>query len=71
MRTQISMAAGPPQAGPSAETRATGIVRLRCPRCDLTLGLRVRWLAIEHCPRCVARARTLVELVPTDRPAAE
>ncbi len=35
---------------------------LNCPRCRLSIEVRSRWLAIVHCPRCVARSRTLVEL---------
>ena len=34
-----------------------------CPRCGLSIELRSAWLAVQHCPRCVARARTTVEMV--------
>jgi uncharacterized C2H2 Zn-finger protein len=37
--------------------------RLRCPRCELTLAPQAPWLTVEHCPRCIARARTLVCLI--------
>ena len=30
---------------------------LICPRCGLSIRPRARWLAIEYCPRCMARAR--------------
>jgi hypothetical protein len=39
------------------------VVRLRCPRCGLAMSARSRWIAAEHCPRCVARARKLVVLL--------
>ncbi len=42
---------------------------LNCPRCGLSIALRVRWLAIKHCPRCVARSRTIVELFSSQLPA--
>jgi hypothetical protein len=43
---------------------------LNCPRCGLSLAVRSRWLAITHCPRCVARARTIVELFRSRLPAS-
>lgn len=47
-------------------------VELRCPRCGLALIARSPWIAAEHCPRCVARARKLVVLhtdsADADRP---
>jgi hypothetical protein len=42
---------------------------LNCPRCGLSIAVRSRWLAITHCPRCVARARTVVELFSSRLPA--
>jgi hypothetical protein len=42
---------------------------LYCPRCRLSITPRAHWLAIEHCPRCVARTRTLVTLLPSDASA--
>lgn len=36
---------------------------LSCPRCGLRTTPRTPWLAIKHCPRCLARAGMLVELV--------
>jgi hypothetical protein len=35
---------------------------LSCPRCGLSLALKSQWPAMKHCPRCVARSRTLIEL---------
>jgi hypothetical protein len=39
---------------------------LICPRCGLTIGTRSPWLAMTHCPRCIARAHTAVELFSSD-----
>jgi hypothetical protein len=43
---------------------------LNCPRCGLSIALRWRWLAIAHCPRCVARSRTIVELSSSRPPSS-
>ncbi len=44
---------------------------LNCPQCGLTITPKAEWLAIEHCPRCVARRGMLVMLfassLPVDR----
>jgi DNA-directed RNA polymerase subunit RPC12/RpoP len=40
------------------------IVHLSCSRCGLTIAPRAQWLAVQHCPRCIARSRTLVILRP-------
>ena len=42
---------------------------LNCPRCGLTITPRVAWLSVRHCPRCLARTHTLVELFVTRLPA--
>jgi hypothetical protein len=42
---------------------------LNCPRCGLSIALRSRWLAVKHCPRCVARTHTIVELFSSRLPA--
>ncbi len=42
---------------------------LNCPRCGLTIELRVPSLAIRHCPRCVARSHTVVDLYGSGLPA--
>jgi len=49
------------KTGSRSDVRA-GTPYLNCPRCGLRIEVRSRWLAIRHCPRCVARARTVVEL---------
>jgi hypothetical protein len=41
---------------------------LHCPQCGLVIDARGRVPLVEHCPRCVARSRTLVELVVSGRP---
>ena len=47
------------------------LAHLNCPRCGLTIRPRVGWLAIEHCPRCLARRRVAVPLFASTLPAAE
>jgi hypothetical protein len=37
-------------------------VHLVCPRCWLSILPRVDWLAVEHCPRCMARLRIAVRM---------
>ena len=54
---------------PGASPRATSF--LICPRCGLSIRPRSRWLAIEHCPRCLARARVAVSLFRSPLPPAE
>ena len=44
---------------------------LNCPRCGLSIIPRAAWLQVEHCPRCLARSRTLVELFASPLPTAE
>jgi hypothetical protein len=39
---------------------------LNCPRCGLSIWTRLSWLAMTHCPRCIARAHTAVELFSSD-----
>jgi hypothetical protein len=41
-----------------------------CSRCGLSLTLKSRWPAMKHCPRCVARNRTLVELTSSAAPTS-
>jgi hypothetical protein len=43
--------------------------QLCCPRCGLSIEVRPRRAAIRHCPRCVARARVIVELFGSTLPA--
>jgi hypothetical protein len=49
---------------------AHGECYLNCPRCGLTITPRFPWLAMRHCPRCLARNRTIVELFSSGLPAA-
>ncbi len=44
---------------------------LTCPRCGLSMKPRQRWLAIQHCPRCLARSRIPVRLFSSPLPAHE
>src|SRR3981081_2190723 len=44
---------------------------LICPRCRLSLTPKTKWLAIKHCPRCIARTRTAVRLFPSALTASE
>lgn len=46
-------------------------VYLNCPRCGLTISPKAEWLAIEHCPRCIARHRALVKLFASTLPTDE
>lgn len=49
---------------------ARGPVRyLTCPRCRLSIRPRAPSLHLVHCPRCAARANTLVELFASTLPA--
>jgi hypothetical protein len=36
---------------------------MHCHRCNLTLEVRSSYLTLEHCPRCIARARIATPLV--------
>lgn len=56
------------RTGSRSDTRPTAPY-LNCPRCGLSIEVRSRWLAIRHCPRCVARTRTVVELFSSGLPA--
>jgi hypothetical protein len=44
---------------------------LICPRCGLSIKPRGGWLRVEHCPRCIARARMLVRLFSSALPSGE
>ena len=46
-----------------------GAQYLNCPACGLTIRLRAEWLAIERCPRCLARRRVAVNLFASTLPA--
>lgn len=44
---------------------------LNCPRCGLSIRARARWLAIEYCPRCLARNRVAVRLFSSVLPSGQ
>ena len=44
-------------------SRRSPALLMSCPRCGLTIRPKVHWLAIEHCPRCLAHARVAVRLI--------
>jgi hypothetical protein len=48
---------------------APGAIHLNCPRCRLTLTARTQWLAVRHCPRCIARERLVVAMFMSTLPA--
>jgi hypothetical protein len=43
---------------------------LHCPSCHLGLRQRHPQMTIDYCPRCIARARQLVQLMPAPERAA-
>jgi hypothetical protein len=57
-------------AVPDHGSRTRSRVFLICPSCGLSISPRATWLAIEHCPRCLARARTTVPLLSSPLPAS-
>jgi hypothetical protein len=44
---------------------------LNCPRCGLSIRPKVCWMTVEHCPRCIARARIAVKLLSSTLRAEE
>ena len=42
---------------------------LNCPHCGLTIAPKADWLAVEHCPRCIARRGVLVTMFASSLPA--
>jgi hypothetical protein len=54
---------------PAASARAASF--LNCPRCGLSIRPKPGWLTIEHCPRCIARARIAIELFSSPLPTTE
>lgn len=44
---------------------------LCCPQCRLGVRQRHPEMTIDYCPRCIARARQLVPLLPAARPAVQ
>ncbi|HXO08684.1 MAG TPA: hypothetical protein VN880_11660 [Solirubrobacteraceae bacterium] len=45
------------------------VIYLNCPRCGLTVTPKADWLAVEHCPRCIARRGSVVRLFASTLPA--
>jgi hypothetical protein len=39
---------------------------VNCPRCGLAVQLRASFLALRHCPRCVAQRGIAVEMLTSD-----
>jgi hypothetical protein len=72
-------APGPSVQQPGSDQNAVAVHRLasdtrgelflNCPRCGLTITPRAAWLVVRHCPRCLARSHTAVELFSSRLPA--
>jgi hypothetical protein len=43
---------------------------LNCPRCGVSIRMRSPWFTMTHCPRCIARAGTTVELFSSEMPTS-
>jgi hypothetical protein len=41
---------------------------MNCPSCGLSIRLRASYLAIERCPRCLARRKVAVAMYLSQRP---
>ena len=54
----------------SAASAQRRLLRI-CPRCGLSIRTRAPWLAIEHCPRCLARDQIPVRLFSSPLPTAK
>jgi hypothetical protein len=46
------------------------VAYMNCARCGLVIRLRVSWLTLEHCPRCVAKAGVVIPMYVSDGPSA-
>jgi len=64
----VDVQTGPSRSSSRPDTRSSTLC-LNCPRCGLRIEVLARRLAIRHCPRCVARTRSVVELSSSQRPA--
>ena len=42
---------------------------MKCPQCGLSVGLRVQYLTLQHCPRCVAKRGISVPMTIIDQEA--
>ena len=40
---------------------------MKCPRCGLSVGLRVQYLTLQRCPRCAAKAGVSVAMTITEQ----
>ena len=40
---------------------------MKCPRCGLSVGLRVQYLTLQRCPRCAAKAGVSVPMTITEQ----
>jgi len=52
---------------PDGDRHAAGAVYLNCPRCGLSIRSKPDRLAIEHCPRCIARDNIAIRLFASTR----
>jgi hypothetical protein len=41
---------------------------MNCPSCGLSVHLRTSYLAVERCPRCLARRKAAVPMYLSERP---
>ncbi len=39
---------------------------MKCSRCGLSVGLRVQYLTLQHCPRCMAKRGISVPMTITE-----
>ncbi|MDQ6731984.1 MAG: hypothetical protein M3022_17275 [Actinomycetota bacterium] len=42
---------------------------MNCPRCGLSVGLRVQYLTLQHCPRCTAQRGISVPMTISEESA--
>jgi hypothetical protein len=61
----------PNRGGPVLNRPESAAPFLNCPRCGLSIRPKTRWMTIEQCPRCLARARVAVKMFSSALPAAE
>jgi hypothetical protein len=55
----------------AAAHRRGGGLYLNCPQCGLSIVPRAKWVRVEHCPRCLARSHTPVELFASRLPTQD
>ena len=44
---------------------------VNCPNCGLSIRIRTSYLALRHCPRCVAHRQVAVQMFVSERPGRE